>query len=140
MLAANREPERFAQLIMVGPSPRYINDAPATSAASSAPDIEGLLEMMDKNYIGWANFLAPAIMKNPDRPELGEELHRELLLDRPGDRAAVRRGDVLRRQPRRPAGACACRRSILQCSEDMIAPLEVGEYLHRDAAGQHAAA
>ena len=105
VLAANREPERFARLILVGPSPRYINEPPDYVGGFERADIEGLLETMDKNYIGWANFLAPAIMKNPDRPELGAELDGELLLDRSGDRAAVRRGDVLRRQPRRPARA-----------------------------------
>ena len=73
VLAANREPERFSHLILVGPSPRYLNDPPYVGGFERS-DIEGLLEMMDKNYIGWANFLGPAIMKNPDRPELGEEL------------------------------------------------------------------
>ena len=74
VLAAIREPDRFAHLLLVGPSPRYINDAPDYVGGFERKDIEGLLEMMDKNYIGWANFLAPVIMKNADRPELGEEL------------------------------------------------------------------
>src|SRR5215207_9262970 len=75
-LAAIREPERFARLIMVGPSPRYIDDGgpPPYAGGFQRADIEGLLETMDKNYIGWANFLAPAIMKNPEHPELGAEL------------------------------------------------------------------
>ena len=62
VLAARREPERFAHLILVGPSPRYINDPPYVGGFERA-DIEGLLETMDKNYIGWANYLAPAVMK-----------------------------------------------------------------------------
>ena len=74
VLAAVREPDRFDRLILVGPSPRYVNDPPDYVGGFERADIEGLLEMMDRNYIGWANFLAPAIMKNPDRPELGEEL------------------------------------------------------------------
>src|SRR5689334_11129707 len=73
LLAANQEPERFAQLIMVGPSPRYINDPPYVGGFERK-DIEGLLETMEKNYIGWANFLAPSIMGNKDRPQLGQEL------------------------------------------------------------------
>ncbi|HYO77299.1 MAG TPA: alpha/beta hydrolase, partial [Thermoanaerobaculia bacterium] len=74
VLAANREPERFSHLIMVGPSPRYINDEDYVGGFERA-DIEGLLDLMDKNYIGWASFLAPVIMKNDDRPELTAELH-----------------------------------------------------------------
>ena len=73
ILAANREPERFDRMILIGPSPRYINDPPYVGGFDRK-DIDGLFEMMDRNFIGWANFLAPAIMKNPDRPELGEEL------------------------------------------------------------------
>ena len=73
VLAANREPDRFARLVFIGPSPRYINDQQYVGGFERS-DIEGLLETMDRNYIGWANYLAPAIMKNPDRPELGEEL------------------------------------------------------------------
>jgi sigma-B regulation protein RsbQ len=130
VLAANREPERFAQLIMVGPSPRYINDPPYVGGFERQ-DIEGLLEMMDKNFIGWANFLAPAIMKHPDRPALGQELtdsfcstdpviarrfaEATFFADNRADLAGVRVPSL-----------------ILQCSDDMVAPLAVGDYLHRE--------
>ncbi len=102
VLAANREPERFASLVLIGPSPRYINDPPGYVGGFDRADIEGLLEMMDKNFIGWASFLAPNIMKNPERPELGEELTEKLLLHRSPHRAGLRGGDVLRGQPRGP--------------------------------------
>jgi sigma-B regulation protein RsbQ len=134
VLAANAAPERFARLVLIGPSPRYLNDAPSYVGGFERADIEGLLETMDRNYIGWANFLAPAIMKNPDRPELGEELtasfcstdpviarrfaEATFFADNRADLAAVRAPSL-----------------ILQCSEDIIAPLEVGEYLHRELAG-----
>src|SRR6185312_16079616 len=62
ILAANREPDRFARLILIGPSPRYINDPPYVGGFERK-DIDGLFDMMDRNFIGWANFLAPAIMK-----------------------------------------------------------------------------
>src|SRR6202000_2131901 len=58
ILAANREPDRFARLVLIGPSPRYINDEPYVGGFDRK-DIDGLFEMMDKNFIGWANFLAP---------------------------------------------------------------------------------
>lgn len=134
VLAANAEPERFAHLVLVGPSPRYINDPPGYVGGFERADIEGLLEMMDRNYIGWANFLGPAILKNEERPELGEELvdsfcstdpviarrfaEATFLADNRADLADVRVPSL-----------------ILQCSDDMIAPTAVGEYTHRQMAG-----
>ena len=129
VLAANREPERFAKLIMVGPSPRYINDDGYVGGFERA-DIEGLLDLMDKNYIGWANFLAPVIMKNEERPELTRELHESFCSTDPKITRrfaettffADNRADLAQVQV--PS-------LILQCSEDAIAPVEVGSYLHR---------
>jgi sigma-B regulation protein RsbQ len=134
VLAANQAPERFARLILIGPSPRYINDPPEYVGGFERHDIEGLLEMMDKNYIGWANFLAPAIMKNPDRPELGEELTESFCSTDPviarrfaeATFFADNRNDLP--QVRVPS-------LVLQCSEDMIAPEAVGEYVHRQLSG-----
>lgn len=134
VLAANREPERFDRLVLVGPSPRYINDAPDYVGGFERSDIEGLLEMMDSNYIGWANFLAPAIIKNPDRPELGKELTASFCSTDPviarrfaeATFFADNRADLSHVQV--PS-------LVLQCSDDMIAPLEVGEYVHRQIPG-----
>jgi sigma-B regulation protein RsbQ len=134
VLAANREPERFAHLILVGPSPRYIDDRPAYVGGFERADIEGLLETMDKNYIGWANFLAPAIMKNPERPELAGELTESFCSTDPtiarrfaeATFYADNRADLPR--VRVPS-------LVMQCSEDMIAPTEVGEYVHRHLPG-----
>src|SRR5688500_5259874 len=134
LLAANREPERFARLVLVGPSPRYVNDAPDYVGGFERADIEGLLETMDKNYIGWANFLAPAIMKNPDRPELGAELVESFCSTDPviarrfaeATFYADNRDDLPR--VRVPS-------LVLQCSEDIIAPLAVGEYTARALPG-----
>jgi sigma-B regulation protein RsbQ len=133
VLAANKRPDRFARLVMIGPSPRYVNEAPDYTGGFERTDIEGLLETMDKNYVGWANFLAPAIMKNPDRPELGAELTESFCSTDPviarrfaeATFYADNRADLARL--RVPA-------LILQCSEDIIAPTVVGEYVHREAA------
>ncbi|HEX8050682.1 MAG TPA: alpha/beta hydrolase, partial [Solirubrobacterales bacterium] len=73
VLAAAAEPDRFARLVLVGPSPRYVDDD-GYVGGFSREDIEGLLESMDSNYLGWSSQMAPVIMGNPDRPELGEEL------------------------------------------------------------------
>ena len=73
VLAANREPERFSRLVLVGPSPRYINDGEYVGGFT-AEDIDGLLDSLDSNYLGWSSAMAPVIMGNPDRPQLGDEL------------------------------------------------------------------
>ena len=129
VLAANREPDRFDRLILVGPSPRYVNDPPYIGGFERA-DVDGLLEMMDRNFIGWANFLAPAILKQPDRPELGQELTESFCSTDPviarrfaeATFLADNRDDL--QHLRVPS-------LILQCSDDMVAPVEVGEYMHR---------
>ena len=130
VLAANQEPERFDRLVLIGPSPRYINDAPYVGGFERA-DIDGLLDMMDRNFIGWANFLAPAIMKNPDRPELGEELTTSFCSTDPVVARRFAEATFLS-DNRADLPRVRVPSLILQCSEDMVAPLEVGEYLHRE--------
>jgi sigma-B regulation protein RsbQ len=130
VMAARREPARFSRLIMIGPSPRYINDQGYAGGFERA-DIEGLLDLMDKNFIGWANFLAPVIMKNEDRPELTAELHGSFCSTDPkiarrfaeATFFADNRADLP--HVRTPS-------LVLQCSEDAIAPREVGEYVFRN--------
>ena len=73
VLAAAAEPDRFGALVLIGPSPRYIDDGDYVGGFSEE-DIEGLLDSMDANYLGWSSAMAPVIMGNEDRPELGEEL------------------------------------------------------------------
>ncbi|MFN2570927.1 MAG: alpha/beta fold hydrolase [Gemmatimonadales bacterium] len=129
VLAAIREPERFAKLVLVGPSPRYIDDEGYVGGFKRG-DIEGLLDSLDANYLGWSTTMAKVIMGNADRPELGQELTNSFCRTNPEiarDFARVtflsdNRGDLA--QLRTPS-------LILQCSNDVIAPLEVGRYLHR---------
>ncbi len=129
VLAAKREPHRFARLVLIGPSPRYINDTDYVGGFDRA-DIDGLLETMEKNYIGWANYLAPAIMANPDRPELAGELAESFCSTDPI--IARRFAEVTFLSDNRDDLANVSVPSlILQCSADIIAPPEVGEYVHR---------
>ena len=132
LLAAAEEPKYFERFIMVGPSPCYINDEGYTGGFERK-DIEGLLETMEKNYIGWANFLAPNIMGNPDRAHLGEELTQSFCSTDP----------VIARQfaeatffsdNRKDLHKTRIPALILQCSDDIIAPLEVGTYLSKHLA------
>jgi sigma-B regulation protein RsbQ len=130
VLAANQEPDRFQKLIMIGPSPRYINeDDPPYVGGFNRSDIEGLFEMMDKNFIGWANFLAPAIMKNPERPELGKELTESFCSTDPiiarNFAQATFYSDNRSDLPNVKVPSL-----ILQCSDDIVAPLDVGNYMN----------
>lgn len=134
VLAANQEPDRFAHLILIGPSPRYINDPPSYVGGFERGDIEGLLEMMDKNFIGWANFLAPVIMKNPDRPELSEELRESFCSTDPVIARRFAEATFLS-DNREDLARLVVPSLILQCAEDSIAPKEVGEYVHRQTPG-----
>jgi len=133
VLAANQEPERFSELILIGPSPRYINDSDYVGGFERA-DIEGLLDTMERNYLGWASFLTPVIMKNPDRPELTKELEASFCSTDP---------EIARRfaqatfyaDNRADLSKVRVPSLVLQCSEDAIAPPEVGEYMHRHLSG-----
>jgi len=127
VLAANQEPERFSRLVMVGPSARYINDPPYVGGFERA-DIEGLLDTMEKNFIGWANFLAPAVMKNPDRPELSAELEQSFCSTDPIIARRFAEATFFA-DNREDLPSVRVPSLIMQCSDDMIAPLAVGDYL-----------
>lgn len=130
MLAAIREPDRFERLILVAPSPCYLNDPPHYTGGFERSDIEGLLRMMDKNYIGWANSLAPVVMKNPERPALTRELEESFCSTDPEVARRFAEATFLS-DHRADLATVPVPSLIMQCSEDAIAPLAVGEYLHR---------
>ena len=134
VIAIREMPDRFSNLIMVGPSPRYINDAPDYVGGFERADIEGLLDMMDKNYIGWANFLAPAIMKNSEHPELAEELTESFCSTDPVIARRFAEATFFA-DNRADLAAVSVPSLILQCSEDIIAPVDVGNYLHKNLPG-----
>ena len=130
LLAALAKPEYFSDIIMVGPSPCYINDKGYTGGFERK-DIESLLDTMEKNYIGWANFLAPAIMGNKDRPELGEELTESFCSTDPVIARQFAKATFFS-DNRNDLPKLSVPSLILQCSEDIIAPQAVGEYVHRN--------
>jgi sigma-B regulation protein RsbQ len=127
VLAAIKEPERFDRLVLIGPSPRYIDDHDYVGGFSRK-DIEELLEFQDRNYLGWSASLAPVIMGNQNRPELTEELQNSFCQTDPEiakQFAAVtflsdNRADLPRAQTRS---------LIVQCRDDVIAPTAVGDYV-----------
>jgi sigma-B regulation protein RsbQ len=129
VLALKRDPSRFKALVLVGPSPRYLNDADYVGGFSRQ-DIDGLLESLDSNYLGWSSNMAPVIMGNPDRPELGTELTNSFCRTDPKIAAHFARVTFLS-DNRADLAAVKVPTLILQCSDDVIAPNAVGEYVHR---------
>jgi sigma-B regulation protein RsbQ len=130
LLASIREPDRFRDLILVTPSPRYVDDPPEYRGGFSRQDIDGLLEMMDMNAIGWAAYLAPVVMGNPDRPELAADLEATFCSIDPV--MARQFAEVTFRADNRADLARVTVPSlIVQCSNDAVAPMDVGRYLDR---------
>lgn len=128
LLASIRAPELFDRLVLVGPSPCYVNDPPHYVGGFERADIDALLDLMDRNYIGWANYLAPAVMKNGARPELAEELEASFCTTDPV--AARQFAEVtFRSDNRADLPRVSVPSLILQCSDDAIAPMSVGAYL-----------
>lgn len=127
-LASLRAPDMFSELVMVGPSPRYIDDD-GYRGGFSREQIDELLEFLADNHLGWSAAMAPAIMGNSDRPELSARLENSFCSTDPEiarDFARVtflsdNRGDL---------PSVKARTLVLQCNEDIIAPAEVGEYVH----------
>ncbi len=133
VLAAVQEPHRFSKLILVGPSPRYTDDAGYVGGFTTE-DIDGLLESLDSNYLGWSSAMAPVIMGNADRPELGEELTNSFCRTDPAIASHFARV-TFTSDNRADLPAVRVPTLILQCREDAIAPPSVGAYVHREIAG-----
>ena len=131
-LAAAAEPERFARLVLVGPSPCYIDEGDY-SGGFTQQDIEGLLESMDSNYLGWSSAMAPVIMGNDDRPQLGEELVNSFCRADPEIARHFARVTFMS-DNRADLAQVRTPSLILQCSDDAIAPRPVGEYVHAQLA------
>jgi sigma-B regulation protein RsbQ len=127
-IAAKRRPDLFSNLVMVGPSPRYINDDGYTGGFTDN-QIEELLAFLDTNHMGWSEAMAPTIMGNPDRPELGEELTNSFCRTDPEIAKHFAR-TTFTSDNRADLEGLGIRTLVLQCSEDVIAPQEVGEYVH----------
>ena len=128
MLATIKAPHKFAANVMVGPSPCFINDGDYTGGFSRS-DIEELLSVMEENYLGWSSNIAPAIMGAPQQPKLGEELTMSFCRNDPDIAKHFARVTFLS-DHRADVPQSTVPTLILQCSDDMIAPRSVGDYLH----------
>jgi sigma-B regulation protein RsbQ len=127
MLACIQEPERFRQLVMVGPSPRYMNDE-GYYGGFEREDIEELMDTMDSNFFGWAMSTAPAIMANNERPELGQELS-DVFCRTDLDVALQFARITFYADNRQDLPKLQTPSLIIQSLDDIIAPVEVGDYI-----------
>lgn len=128
IIAAQRAPELFDTLVLVGPSPRYIDDGDYVGGFAEH-QIAELLEFLDSNHLGWSQAMAPTIMGNPDRPELGQELTDSFCRTDPAIAKQFARTTFLS-DNREDLANVKARTLILQCRDDVIAPLSVGEFVH----------
>ena len=130
ILAAKMAPDLFESLVLIGPSPRYIDDE-GYIGGFSADQIEELLDFLDSNHMGWSATMAPVIMGNPERPELGEELTNSFCRTDPEIAKHFARTTFMS-DNREDLAGLETRSLVLQCKEDVIAPIGVGEYVHRN--------
>ncbi len=126
-LAAIEDPDRFAKLVFVGPSPRYIDDAPYVGGFDE-PAIHGLLDALKSNYLGWSSSMAPLIVGNADRPELGQELTESFCRMDPEVAQAFATATFLS-DHREVLPRISVPTLVIQCQDDVIAPVSVGEYV-----------
>ncbi|MFN2644191.1 MAG: alpha/beta fold hydrolase [Burkholderiales bacterium] len=131
--AALKEPQRFSRLVLIGPSPCYLNEGDYRGGFS-IEELEGLLEFMDANYLGWSRAMAPKIVGNPERSELAEELTNSFCRTDPDIAKDFARVTFLS-DNRADLAKLGVPSLVLQCSQDIIAGKQVGEYVHRQLRG-----
>jgi sigma-B regulation protein RsbQ len=133
VLASLKAPGMFSQLVLVGPSARYIDDGDYVGGFSEK-QIGELLEFLEDNHMGWSAAMAPSIMGNPDRPELGEELTNSFCRTDPEIAKAFARV-TFTSDNRADLPKVSVPTLVLQCKEDIIASTEVGAFVHRQIPG-----
>lgn len=133
VLASIAAPERFARLVLVGPSPCYVDHPPYVGGFSRA-DIDGLLQLMDSNFMGWANLLAPTVARGADHPEVAAELTESFCSTDPLFLRRFAESTFLA-DNRADLPKVAHPTLVLQCTDDAIAPEVVGEYCARQIKG-----
>jgi sigma-B regulation protein RsbQ len=139
VLAAARVPGRVSGLVLVAPSPRFLDDpADGYTGGFARADVDGLLETMNDNYLGWSAAVAGIIMGNPDRPELAQELGDSFCRTDPTIAEHFARVTFLADHRRDLAGV-DIPTLVLQCSDDALAPEAVGRYVHAQVRGSRLA-
>ncbi len=130
ILAAIQAPERFSRLVLLGPSPRYLNEAPGYFGGFERQDIEGLLDMIETNMLGWASFLAPMVMGASNPSDLTDELKQSFCAVDPYITRRFAQATFLG-DNRADLPLLKVPSMVVQMADDAIAPRKVGEYVHR---------
>ena len=133
LIASVKAPGIFKSLVLVSPSPCYINEENYVGGFTKQ-QVEELLESMDNNHLGWSMAMAPVIMGNSEKPELAEELKNSFCKTDPEIAKQFARTTFLS-DARDVLASVKTPSLILQCSSDVIAPVEVGNYLHENIPG-----
>ena len=131
-IAVAEKPGRFGKLVMVAPSPRYIDDSDYVGGFSAA-QVDELLASLEDNHLGWSAAMAPAIMANADRPELAQELENSFCRTDPAIARKFAR-ITFTSDNRDDLKRIDTPTLILQCADDVIAPVQVGQFVHRQIA------
>ncbi|MET0897449.1 MAG: alpha/beta hydrolase [Mycobacterium sp.] len=132
-VAAIADPSRFAKLVMLTPSPCYIDD-PGYRGGFTQSDIDELLDSLESNYLGWSQAMAPVIMGTPDRPDLQDELTETFCRADPA-RALVFARTTFLSDTREDLERISVPTLVIECAHDSIAPREVGAYVHAHVPG-----
>lgn len=129
VLAVSTDPSRFAKLVLLTPSPCYVDDEEYRGGFSRR-DIEELLDSLESNYLGWSRSMAPVIMGAPERPELADELADSFCRTDPACARVFARTTFLSDNRADLAGV-SVPTLVIECAHDAIAPREVGAYVHQ---------
>lgn len=128
LLAVNKNPSYFKKIVFIGPSARYINE-PDYVGGMELKDLEDLLELMESNYLGWSRALAPSIMGNPDKPELGEALTESFCSTDPDIARSFARVTFLS-DNRTDLGQLSIPSLTIQCQDDFLTSVTTATYIH----------
>ena len=132
-LATIKDPGRFAKLVLLTPSPCYI-DGDGYRGGFSRADIDELLESLEQNYLGWSQAMAPVIMGTPDRPQLQDDLAETFCRTDPECARVFARTTFLS-DNRADLAHVSLPTLVIECAQDAIAPREVGAYVHAHIPG-----
>ncbi|GEP26957.1 alpha/beta hydrolase [Cryobacterium levicorallinum] len=133
VLASVRDPSPFSSLVLLSPSPCYVNDGDYLGGFDQI-ELDGLIDALDTNYFGWANVMAPVITGNPDRPELGEELTASFCTTDP--QIAQHFAEVVFLSDNRDdLSQVSTPTLVIQSKNDPIAPVHVGQFVHGEIPG-----
>lgn len=128
LIASLKVPSLFDKLVMICPSPCFLNLAPDYFGGFDRADLEEMLAMMDKNYIGWANYLGPTVLGTDNPPELSAELSGSFCSTDPVIAKTFARATFFS-DCRFLLPKAKHRTLILQSREDALAAPSIGEYV-----------